>query len=183
MRNDGGGGDLHQHDVVEPDAVEAVLQGNHALDFVRLDHASQDVMHRGRLPARGDRVSREPVRGGENAAEVIGWMAPLGGKPGVVEVEPADHRADVECRLDRIELELRAGHLRSVRHGRAGHDRSEQLRARRIRERFESAAQRVDQAVARRLVRFLAFYPVMGDIVGDIDEHLVRLGAHVRDRG
>jgi hypothetical protein len=31
-------------------------------------------------------------------------MAPFGGEPGVVKIEPADHAADVECRGDRIEL-------------------------------------------------------------------------------
>ena len=45
-------------------------------------------------------------------------MAPFGGEPGVVEIEPADHRADVERRLHRVELELRARHLGAVRrHG------------------------------------------------------------------
>ena len=140
-------------------------------------------MHRGRLPARGDRVARQPVSGRENSAEVIGRMTPLGGKPRIVEIEPPDHRANVECRLDRIELELRAGYLRSVRDDRTRDDRSEQLGARRIRQRLEPAAQGVDEAVARRLVRFLALHAVMRDIVGDIDQHTVRLGAHIGDRG
>jgi hypothetical protein len=47
---------------------------------------------------------REPVGGGEDAAQVVRRVAPFGGQPGVVEVEPADHGADVEGRLHRIEL-------------------------------------------------------------------------------
>ena len=48
---DGGRGDAHEQDVVEADAVEAVLQREHALDFVRLDHRGEHVAH-------GDRASR-----------------------------------------------------------------------------------------------------------------------------
>ncbi len=36
--DDGGGGDLDEHDVVEADAVEGVLEGEAALDLVGLDH-------------------------------------------------------------------------------------------------------------------------------------------------
>ena len=46
-----GGGDPDQHHVIEPDAVEAVLQREHALDLVRLDHRRQHVGHRERLSA------------------------------------------------------------------------------------------------------------------------------------
>ena len=100
-------------------------------------------------PARGDRGARQPVGRREDAAEVVRRVAPLGGEPRVVEVEPADHRADVERGLHRIELERRARHLRPVRHDGARDDRPEELRARRIGKRLEAAAQRVDQAVAR----------------------------------
>ena len=37
-------------------------------------------------------------------------MPPLRGKPRVVEVQPANHRADVESRLHRIKLKTRARH-------------------------------------------------------------------------
>mgnify|MGYP003693720565 CR=1 FL=1 len=33
-------------DVVEADAVEAVLEREHALDLVRLDHRGQHIAHR-----------------------------------------------------------------------------------------------------------------------------------------
>src|SRR3989454_8922191 len=41
-------------------------------------------------------------------------VAPLGGEPGVVEIEPADHGADIERRLHRVELVARSRHLRPV---------------------------------------------------------------------
>ena len=40
-----GRGHLDQHHVVEADAVEAVLEREHALDLVRLDHRRQHVAH------------------------------------------------------------------------------------------------------------------------------------------
>ena len=100
------------------------------------------------LPPAG--VAREPVGDGENAAEIVGGMAPLGGQPGVVEVEPADHGADVERRLHRVELEAGAGNARAVGHHGAGNDGAEQLGAGRIFERFKAAAQRIDEAVRAR---------------------------------
>ncbi|KAG1430687.1 hypothetical protein G6F57_022995 [Rhizopus arrhizus] len=55
LRHDGGGRHLDQHDVVQPDFVEGVLQRDAALDLVRLDHAGQHVAHgQGRF-AGGDR--------------------------------------------------------------------------------------------------------------------------------
>ena len=121
----------------------------------------QHVAHRQqRLRDRGHGVAREPVGRGEDAAQVVGRMAPFGGEPGVVEIEPADHRADVEGGLDRVELELGARHLGAVRHDRARHDRAEQLGAGGILERLEAAAERVDQAVAGGFVGELA-----GDLV------------------
>ena len=98
---DGGGGDADEQHMIEPDAVETVLQRQDALDLVRLDH---------RLQARRRSVNdlllgaRQVIGERKNAAEIIRWMAPFGGEPGVVEIEPADHRADVERRMHRIEL-------------------------------------------------------------------------------
>ena len=51
----------------------------------------------------------EPIGNGENAAEIVGGVAPLGGQPGVVEVEPANHGADVEGGLNRIKLKCVPG--------------------------------------------------------------------------
>lgn len=100
--DDGGGGDFDEHDVIEADAVEGVFESEAALDLVSLDHGGEDVAHGERLAADGDGVAGEPVGGGEDAAEVVGGVTPLGREPGVVEVEPADHGADVEGSLDGV---------------------------------------------------------------------------------
>ena len=119
-RRHGGGGDAHEQHVVQPDAVEAVFQREDALDFVRLDHGHEHVAHRQRFAP-----AREVVRHGEDRTEVVGRVAPLGGEPGVVEVEPAHRRADVEGGLDRVQFK---GSSRDPRadpgQGRAGHDRA-----------------------------------------------------------
>ncbi len=118
----------------------------------------------------------------QNAAEVVRRMAPFRGQPGVVEVEPADHRADVERRLHRIELKLRPRNPRAVGDDGARDDRAEELGARRIRQRFQAAPERVKQAVSCRVVRFLARDLVAGHVVGDVDKHLVGLGSNIGDR-
>ena len=183
VRDDGGRGDLDQHDVIEPDAVEAVLERDHTLDLVRLDHRDQHVLHHERRLARGDRGPRQPVGGGEDAPEIVGRMPPFGGEPGVVEVEPADHRADVERRLHGIQLVRGARHLRAVGNDGAGHDRSHQLGACGVGQRLEAATQRVDQAMAGRGQRLLAGDLVARGVVGDVDHDLVGLGTDVADGG
>ena len=42
-----GRGDAHQQHVIEPDAIEAVLQRQHALDLVGLNHAPRERPERG----------------------------------------------------------------------------------------------------------------------------------------
>jgi hypothetical protein len=51
-----------------------------------------------------------------------------------------------------------------------------------ILERLEAAAQRVDEAVARRVVGERARDLLLADVIGDVDEDLVGLGADVADR-
>ena len=76
-------------------------------------------------------------------------MAPLGGEPGVVVVEPADEGADVEGCLDGVELVGGAGDAGAVGDdGEAGNDRSEEPGAGGVFEGFEAAAKGVDEAVA-----------------------------------
>ena len=55
---DRGRGDAHQQHVIEAHAVEAVLEREHALDLVRLDHGGQHVAHGERLLAEQDRAAR-----------------------------------------------------------------------------------------------------------------------------
>ncbi|MNI30814.1 hypothetical protein D3C73_846730 [compost metagenome] len=174
-----GGRHLDQHHVVQADLVEGILQRDAALDFMRLDHAGQHVTHGQRGLAGGDSRARQPIGRGQDAAQIVGRVPPFGGQPGVVEIQPADHRADVERGLHGVKLERRAGHLGAVWHHGAGHDRPQQLLARRVFQRFQAAAQRVDQAVACGLVRQAALDLVVKNVVRDIDQDLIGIGTYV----
>src|SRR6185369_4677481 len=100
------------------DAVETVLERDHTLNFVRLDHAGQHFTHREGFFARRDVDARQVVGARKYTAQIVGWMTPFGGEPGVVEVEPADHAADIECCHNRVELERSVGYFGAVRHHR-----------------------------------------------------------------
>ena len=76
-------------------------------------------------------------------------MAPLGSQPGIVEVKPANHGADIECRLHWIKLVVCARHPRAIGNHSSGNDGAEQFGARRIFESFQPAAQRIDEAITR----------------------------------
>ena len=90
----------------------------------------------------------EVVGDGEDAAEVVRGMAPLGGQPGVVVVQPADDAADVPGGLDRVEPEGGARHPRAVRDQGALDQRAEVLGAFREAQRQQAAAEGIHQAVA-----------------------------------
>ena len=96
-------------------------------------------------------------------------MSPLRSEPGVIEIEPADHGADIECGLHRIELKLSAGHLGAIGDYGSRNERAQQLGARRIGQRLQTASQGVQQAVSRRGVGFLAADLVAAHVVGDVD--------------
>src|SRR5690606_35521078 len=121
--------------------------------------------------------------GGQDAAQVVRGVAPFGGQPGVVEVEPADHGADVKGGLDRVQLELGAGDLGAVGHNGAGHDGAQQLGAGRVVQRLQAAAQGVDQAVAGGLEGQGAVDLIVQHIVDDVDQDLIGLGADVGSGG
>ena len=104
-------------------------------------------------------------------------MSPFSREPRVVEVEPADHRADVERGCDGLELVASSRHARALLQLRARHDGAEQLRARREAERENAAAERVHEAVARDLARLGALRGVAQHVIGDFGEQLVRSGA------
>ena len=72
-------------------------------------------------------------------------MPPLRGKPGVVKVEPAHHRADVESGLDRIQFVRGARNSRATLHRGSGNDRTEHFDAGRVVERQQPAAKRIHQ--------------------------------------
>jgi hypothetical protein len=97
-------------------------------------------------------VASEVVGDGEDGAEVVGGVAPLGGEPGVVVVEPADDGADVEGGLDGVEFVGGAGNACAVRHREAGDEGAEKLGAGGEVEGLEAAAEGVEEAVAGGLV-------------------------------
>src|SRR5882762_1319346 len=133
--------------MIETDPVEAVLQGEDTLNFVRLDHAGEHVAYRDRFAG-----PRKIVGHGENAAQVVRRVPPLRGQPGIVEIEPANHGADVESGVDGIELVSRAGNARAVGEGRTRNHRAHQLRAGRIFQRLKSARQGIHETVAGGLI-------------------------------
>ena len=167
--------------MVQADLVEGVFERNHALDFVRLDDGGEHRAHGERRLAGGHGVAAEPVGRGQNAAQVVAGMAPLRRQPGVIEVQPANQRADVEGRLHRVKLKLGARNLGAVGNHRALDDGAEQLAGSRVFERFQAAAQGVDQDVARRVVGKLGLDRVVERVVDDIDDNLVPFGADVAD--
>ena len=114
-RDHRGGCHTHQEHMVKSDAVVAVLQCQHALYLMRLDHCRQHILHRQRCFAFSPGHPAQIVGRGEDAAQVIGRVAPLRSEPGVVEVQPADHGADVERCHDGFKLIRRTGHPRTTR--------------------------------------------------------------------
>ena len=173
-------GHAHQQHMIQADAVEAVLQRQAALDLVRLDHRRQHVAHEQRRLAAGRGDAGEIVGQRQNAAQIVRRMPPLRRQPSVVEVQPADHAADVPRRLDRIQLVRRARHPGAVRRHRARHDRADVFGALREAQRQEAAAQGVHQAVAGGVVGFRAIDFRAAHVVGDGDQLLVRRRADVR---
>src|ERR1700722_19147004 len=110
-------------------------------------------------------------------------MAPFRSQPGVVEVEPANHGANVECSLNGIELKAGAWNTRAVGNNCARHDRAEQLAACGILKRLESAPERVDQAIPRGPIRKIAVDLEIQCVVGDVSKDFVRSGAFIADVG
>ena len=112
-------------------------------------------------------------------------MPPLGGQPGVVEIEPANERTDVERRHDRFEFVGGARNACTTRHRRTGHGRTQKLGAGRVRQRQETTGQCVHQTIARGVVGQIAADLAVADVVGNTDEHPIRLwtfcGANVRE--
>ena len=100
-------------------------------------------------------------------------MAPLRRQPGVVEVEPANHGADVEGSLHRVELVRVPGTLAplgTMVPGTIGPSSFVQAG-------YSSASrpqpERIDQAIARSGVGQLTLDGVVANIIGNVDEDLV----------
>ena len=98
---------------------------------------------------------------------------------GIVVVEPADHRAEIERRSDRVEYEWCARHLRAIGNKGARNDRAQEFRAGGIGQRLEAAAQAVDQGKPRGLPRKRALDRVAVDIIGNIGGDFVGCGTNV----
>ena len=107
-------------------------------------------------------------------------MPPFRGQPGVVEVKPANRAADVPCRLDGIQLELRTRYAGTVRYHGARYDGPQVLGTLREAQRKEAASQGIHQAVARGVVGFVAEDIRARDVIGDGDEFRVRVGPDVQ---
>jgi hypothetical protein len=110
-------------------------------------------------------------------------VAPLGGEPGVVEVEPPDDGADVEGGGDGIELVGGAGYAGAVLDRGAGDDGPEELGAGRVGEGHDAAGQRVGEAPAGGVVGLGAGDLGVQRVVGEVGEELVRDGADVGNMG
>ena len=65
------------------------------------------------------------VSHGENRAEIVRRMSPFCREPGIVEIQPAHERADIERGGNWVENMVRARHTRAVRHDASRHDRAE----------------------------------------------------------
>ncbi|MNF56060.1 hypothetical protein D3C84_375390 [compost metagenome] len=177
---DRGRGQLDQQHVIQADPVEGIFQGEHALDLVSNDHRVQYRTHAQRRFALGHALLRQVVGHGEDAAEVVRRMPPLGRQPGVVVVQPAHAAADVPGRLERIETERGARHARAVWHDGALDQRPEVLAALGKTQGQQTAAEAVEQAVARGVQGLGGLDLVVQDIVGDVLDHLVIVGASVQ---
>jgi hypothetical protein len=66
--------------------------------------------------------ARQIIGEGQDTAEIVRRMAPFGGEPGIIEIQLADHRADIESSVHRVELPCGAGNAGAVNQSRAGND-------------------------------------------------------------
>lgn len=147
LGDDGGGGNLDQHDVVEADLVVRVEQSQAALDLVGLDHALEHISDGEDLAASqvtaGLVGAVDPVSNGQDGAQVVRGVAPFSGQPAVVEVEPSDHGTNVEGSVDGVQHKGGSGNLGAVGHDSARNGRAEQLGALLEAEALKTAAQSV----------------------------------------
>ena len=90
--------------MIETDAVEGVEKGETSLNLVSLDHARENVMYGELLALTGEMISD-----GEDRTQVVGWVTPFCGEETVIEIEPPDHRSNVERAPDGVELVVSSG--------------------------------------------------------------------------
>ncbi len=76
---------------------------------------------------------------------------------------------------------MRAWYFGAVRNDRARHDRAHQFFTSRIFQRFQTAAECVDQTVAGSVVGDFGDDLVFGHVIDDVDQDFVGLGTDVGD--
>lgn len=149
LGDNGGRGDLDQDNVVKTDLVIRVEEGQAALNLVGLDHALEHVSDGEDLAASqvaaGLVGAVDPVSNGQDGTQVVRGVAPFGGQPAVVEVEPSDHGANVEGSVDGIQHKGSAGDLCAVGHDGARDNRTQQLGALLEAEALKTAAEGVEE--------------------------------------
>ena len=127
MRCDSRRRTLHQHNMVNTNAVKGVFQRETALNFVCLDHVSQDVTHREALLAFGFGLLAQIITKRQNGTKVIGWMPPFRCQPRIIVIQPAYHRANIKRAFLRINQMLRTGYAHSIRHAGTFNNIAQQL--------------------------------------------------------
>lgn len=178
--DNGGGGDLDEHNVVETNSVERVLDGEATLDLVGLDHGLKDVLDLEDLALKaGLGGSSLPVGNGEDTSQVIGGMSPLGGEPAIVEIEPSDDGSDVEGTSDRVDLVVGTGDLGSVGHNGAGDNGANNVSTLLVLEALKTTAEGVEETESSGLHGDGGVDLVVMDVVGNVLDHLVGLGPGV----
>ncbi|MNH28844.1 hypothetical protein D3C79_890370 [compost metagenome] len=166
--------------MVQPDAVEGVFQRQHTLDLMGHDHRLKHHAHAQGRFAIGHTFLREVIGHGQDAAEVVRGMPPLGGQPGVVVVEPTDDTTDVPSGLDRVQAVAGTRHPRAERHHGPFHQWPQVLGTFGEAQRQQAAAQGIHQAVARRVQRLRRFGLEAQDVISDVLQHPVIIGAVVQ---
>src|SRR5208282_4055119 len=150
------------------------------LNLMSLDHSVQHVLHHQRLFALCYCLSGDVIRSSEDSAKIIRGMAPFCGKPGVVEVQPADHSSDIESCLYRVQLKLGARHFCAVRYYSSRNDRAQKFCTGRIPQGLKTAAQSIKETVAGRVKGFIRFDFVVTNIIGNPDQHCIGVGTDIR---
>src|SRR5208337_3266577 len=102
-------------------------------------------------------------------------MSPFRSEPGIVVIEPPNHGADVKCRLYRIQLELCARDLCTVRHDGAGYNRPQKFGACRIAEGLNATADGVYKAMPGCVKGLVGGNSIIVNIDGNVHKDLVRL--------
>ncbi len=126
------------------------------------------------------RDATQVIRCRQDAAEIVRRMSPFSCEPGVVEVQPANHRANIERTHDGLEFVGRTGNSCTARECCARYDGAQESGTGRVIKRLKTAGERIHQAIMRGLVCKIAVDVCFANVVRDVDKHLVGLGPFCR---